>query len=229
MITFAKKILMVVTDKNRFEIKRMKYAAFLPCVLLIILWMIQLLELNFQTSMQWMGIYPRTVSGLTGVLTGPFVHAGVEHLFSNSIPLFVLSWCLFYFYKDTGYAVFPILWIFSGFITWCIGRESWHIGASGLIYGLAFFLFFSGIIRRFIPLMALSMLIVFLYGSMIWYMMPVWEQIDENISWEGHVSGAFSGLLCTFVFMKYGPQKPKDPFEFEENEEGDDDEATDEC
>jgi len=210
---------MAVTDKNNFEIKRMLYAAFFPCILLIILWMMRFWEWNFQTNMHWLGIYPRTLSGLPGILTEPFVHANVKHLFSNSIPLFVLSWCLFYFYKDTGYTVFPILWIFSGLITWCIGRGSWHIGASGLIYGLAFFLFFSGIIRRHIPLMAISILIVFLYGSIVWYMMPVWEQIEESISWEGHLSGAFSGFLCAFAFRKYGPQKPEDPFEIEENEE----------
>jgi len=209
---------MDVTDKNKFEIRRMIYAAFFPCILLMMLWMMRFWEWNFQTNMQWLGIYPRTFSGLLGIVTEPFVHANTKHLFSNSIPLLVLSWCLFYFYRDFGYAVFPILWIFSGIITWCIGREAWHIGASGLIYGLAFFLFFSGIIRRSIPLMTISILVAFLYGSFIWYMMPVWEQIEEKISWEGHLSGAFSGLLCAVVFRKYGPQRPDDPFEDEENE-----------
>jgi len=218
---------MIDSDKNKFEIKRMIYAAFFPCMLLIILWMIRLWEWEFQTNMHWMGVYPRTLSGLLGILTEPLVHADVKHLFSNSIPLFVLGWCLFYFYRDLGYTVFPILWIFSGFITWCIGRESWHIGASGIIYSLAFFLFFSGIFRRYIPLMAISILVVFLYGSIIWYMMPVWEQIEEKISWEGHFSGAFSGFFCAVVFRKYGPQRPEDPFENEEDEE--EEEVVEEC
>ena len=202
----------------------MKYAAFFPCILLIILWLILLLEWNFETNLYWLGVYPRTISGLSGILTEPLVHSGVKHLFSNSVPMFFLSWCLFYFYKDTGYAVFPVLWIFSGLITWCIGRESWHIGASGVIYGLAFFLFFSGIFRRAIPLMAISILVVFLYGSIVWYMMPVIELVEENISWEGHFSGALSGFLSAFVFRKYGPQKPADPFENEENEEPEEEE-----
>ena len=197
----------------------MIYAAFFPFILLILLWIIRLWGWNFQTDMHWLGVYPRTLSGLLGIFTEPLVHANVKHLYSNSIPLFVLSWCLFYFFKDFGYVVFPILWIFSGFITWCIGRGTWHIGASGLIYGLAFFLFFSGIIRRSTPLMAISILVAFLYGSMVWYMMPVWEQVEENISWEGHLSGAFSGFLCAFIFKKYGPQRPEDPFEIEEDEE----------
>ena len=197
-------------------------AAFFPCVLLLILWMIRFWELNFQMNMHWMGIYPRTFSGLLGILTEPLVHGSVKHLFSNSIPLLVLSWCLFYFYRDTGYVVFPILWIFSGIITWCIGRESYHVGASGVIYGLAFFLFFSGIVRRYIPLMTISILVAFLYGSMVWYMMPAVETLEENISWEGHLSGAISGFVCAFAFRKYGPQKPEDPFEDEE-EEGEED------
>jgi len=166
-----------------------------------------------------MGIYPRTLSGLLGILTEPLVHASAKHLFSNSIPLLALSWCLFYFYRDTGYTVFPTLWIFQGLMTWCIGRDSFHIGASGVIYGLAFFLFFSGIIRRYIPLMTISILVAFLYGSMVWYMMPAVELFEDNISWEGHLSGAVSGFVCAFAFRKYGPQKPEDPFEHETDEE----------
>ena len=199
----------------------MFYAAFFPCILLIILWLIRLWEWDFQTNLYWMGVYPRTVFGLLGVLTEPLVHASAKHLFANSVPLLVLGWCLFYFYKDLGYVVFPTLWIFSGFITWCIGRESYHIGASGLVYGLSFFLFFSGVIRRSVPLMAVSILVVFLYGSTVWNMLPISELIKENISWEGHLSGAFSGFLCAYLFRKYGPQKPADPFENEENEEED--------
>ena len=210
---------MALSDEIRFEKRRMFYAAFFPCILLIVLWMIRLWEWNFQTEFYWMGVYPRSASGLLGVLTEPFVHANAKHLFSNSAPLFVLSWCLFYFYLDLGYAVFPVLWVSSGFVTWCIGRESWHIGASGLIYGLSFFLFFSGVFRRHIPLMAISILVVFLYGSLVWSMLPVWELIEENISWEGHLSGAFSGFICASVFRKYGPQRPADPFEGEEKEE----------
>ena len=212
---------MEVSDGNKFEIRRMFYAAFFPCILLLIMWVVRLWEWNFQTDLHGLGVYPRTGSGLWGVLTEPLIHANAKHLFSNSVPLFVLCWCLFHFYKDVGYTVFPILWILSGFITWCIGRESWHIGASGLIYGLSFFLFFSGIIRRYIPLMAISILVVFLYGSMIWNMLPVWELVDANISWEGHLSGAFSGFLCACLFRKYGPQRPADPFENEENDDED--------
>jgi len=216
---------MVIPNENNFEKRRMFYAAFFPCIMVLILWLIHLWGCSFQTDLYWMGIYPRNTFGLLGILTEPLVHANAKHLISNSVPLLVLGWCLIYFYKDLGYAVFPLLWILSGIFTWCIGRESWHIGASGLTYGLSFFLFFSGVFRRYIPLMAISILVVFLYGSTVWYMFPVSELIEKNISWEGHLSGAFSGFLCAVFFRKYGPQKPPDPFENEEEEveEGDED------
>ena len=206
----------------------MFYAAFFPCIMVLILWLIYLWGWNFKTDLHWLGVYPRTASGLWGILTEPLVHANAKHLISNSIPLLLLSWCLLYFYKDLGYAVFPMLWILSGLFTWCIGRESYHIGASGLIYGLSFFLFFSGVFRRYIPLMALSLVVVFLYGGAVWSMLPVWELVEKNVSWEGHLSGAFSGFFCASVFRKYGPQKPADPFENEDEEEGEEEEGIEE-
>jgi membrane associated rhomboid family serine protease len=100
-----------------------------------------------------------------------------------------------------------------------LGRESWHIGASGLIYALSFFLFFSGIFRKHIPLLAVSLLVAFLYGSMVWNMFPVAELVDSSVSWEGHLSGAISGLICAGIFKGYGPQKPEEDEEEDEEEE----------
>lgn len=205
----------------KFETKRLLYAAFPPILFIIILWLIKTLEWGYNADWYQLGIYPRNISGLTGILTEPLVHANIKHLISNTFPLLILGWCLFYFYKDLAYAVFPLIWIISGMITWIIGRESWHIGASGLIYGLSFFLFFSGILRRYIPLMAISMLVAFLYGSTVWNMLPISELVDANTSWEGHLSGAISGLILAIVFRKNGPQKPKD-FEEEEEEDNED-------
>jgi Uncharacterized membrane protein (homolog of Drosophila rhomboid) len=203
----------------KIETKRMGYALLFPLLFILVLWMVPVLEWGLDLRWHQWGIYPREVNGLPGILTSPFIHADLKHLASNSVPLLVLGWCLFYFYKDLGYVVFPLLWIFSGFFTWLIGRESWHIGASGLIYALSFFLFFSGIFRKYIPLMAISMLVAFLYGSTVWNMFPISELVDRKVSWEGHLSGAFSGLIWAVVFRKYGPQRPPDPFEFEDEEE----------
>ena len=203
----------------KFEKKRILYALFFPALFIILLWLVLLVEKVWGANWVLWGIHPGKIDGLRGIITSPFIHADVRHLFSNSVPLLVLSWCLFYFYKDLGYGVFPVLWILSGFFTWIFGRDSWHIGASGLTYSLAFFLFFSGIFRRYIPLMAVSLMVVFLYGSTVWNMFPIAEIVDPSVSWEGHLAGAVSGFFCALIFRKHGPQNPPEPEEEDEEEE----------
>jgi membrane associated rhomboid family serine protease len=204
------------------ETKRLLYAFLFPCLFVLTLWLILVLEKGLGVDWHRLGIYPRTMEGLRGILTEPLIHSGARHLFSNSIPLIILGWCLFYFYNEIGWAVAPVIWLLSGFLTWCIGRESWHIGASGLVYALSFFLFFSGIFRRYIPLMAISLLVVFLYGSALWNMFPVAELVDPSISWEGHLSGAISGWLSAVIFRKYGRLQPVEPEDWEDSEEEED-------
>jgi len=203
----------------KIEKKKILYALFFPALFIIILWLILLVKSIWIADWNHLGIYPGKAGGLWGIITSPLIHADVKHLFSNTVPLLILSWCLFYFYKDLGYIVFPVLWILSGFFTWITGRESWHIGASGLTFSLSFFLFFSGLFRRYIPLMAVSMIVVFLYGSTVWSMFPVTEIVDPSISWEGHLSGAISGFICGFIFRKDGPQKPEPEEEDDEEDE----------
>jgi membrane associated rhomboid family serine protease len=203
----------------KIETKRIIYALLFPCFFVLILWLIFFLEQGLEADWRHWGIYPRSTQGLRGIFTEIFIHSDTKHLFSNSIPLIVLGWCLFYFYNEIGFGVLPVLWLLSGLITWCIGRENWHIGASGLVYALSFFLFFSGIFRRYTPLLAISLLVVFLYGSTLWNMFPIAEIVDPNVSWEGHLSGAVSGLICAIIFRKYGPQKPVETEEEEESEE----------
>jgi len=208
-----------VTDKS-FEIKQILYALFFPAIFVLVLWLAWIVEKGFGMNWAQFGIIPRTWEGLRGILFSPFIHQNANHLYSNSIPLLVLSWCLFYFYKDLGYLVFPFLWVLSGILTWLIGRDSYHIGASGLIYALSLFLFFSGILRKYVPLMAVSLVVVFLYGSTVWSMFPVTEIVDPAISWEAHLSGAISGIICAVVFRHQGPKAP-DPVEEEEDENED--------
>jgi membrane associated rhomboid family serine protease len=194
----------------------MIYSFIFPALFVLTLWIILLLDSSFGGDWYRWGVFPRRVDGLWGILTQPLIHSGAGHLFSNSVPLLVLGWCMFYFYKELSFAVIPCLWILSGFFTWLWGRESWHAGASGLVYALSFFLFFSGIFRKYVPLLAISLLVAFLYGSTVWNMFPVAELVDPSVSWEGHLSGAVSGLVCAAVFRNYGPQEP----EIEDDEEG---------
>lgn len=204
----------------RFENKRILYACVFPLSFIFLLWLIQVIEWGLGLQDLPFGILPRKPIGLIGILTSPLGHSGFSHLFSNSVPLFVLGWCLCYFYTTIAYRTFFLIWITSGFITWCIGRDAWHIGASGLVYGMCFFLFVSGVLRKHIPLVAVSMLVTFLYGSMLWNMFPISELIRENTSWEGHLAGAISGCFWAVAFRKDGPQKPEEPEGDEDNEDG---------
>lgn len=134
--------------------------------------------------------------GLQGVVFSPFIHSGVEHLYNNSVPLFVLLSALFYFYRPIRYQVLIWGFVSVGFLTWLIGRESYHIGASGVVYMLTSFLFFKGIWSKNYRLIALSLIVVFLYGSMVWGIFPQ----KERISWEGHLAGLFVGIGLAVIF-----------------------------
>ena len=189
-----------------------------PIAFVMLIWIIFWFEVRFGYRFNDLGVYPRTLEGLKGVIFSPFVHSSLEHLYHNSIPLLVLSMALFYFYRPIAWKVIGYGILLSGLLTWCIGRPSYHIGASGLIYVLMSFILFKGIFAKHFRLIALSLLVVFLYGSMIWYVFPV----KENMSWEGHLSGLIVGLLFAIFFRK-SIAKPK-KYEWERddyNEEND--------
>ncbi len=175
-----------------------------PIAFVMLLWLIFWFEVRFGINLNELGVYPRTLSGLKGIVFSPFVHGSMEHLYHNSIPLFVLSMALFYFYREISWKVIGYGILFSGLLTWFIARPSYHIGASGLIYVLMSFILFKGIFAKHFRLIALSLLVVFLYGSMIWYVFPVKEQM----SWEGHLSGLIVGFVFALFFRK-SIAKPK--------------------
>ena len=162
--------------------------------IVVIFWMESIFNFNFN----YLGIYPRKLEGLRGILFSPFIHGDTKHLFNNSVPLLVLSTALFYFYRTIRWKVLIYGLLLTGFLTWLIGRPSLHIGASGVIYMLTAFLMFRGIISKQYQLTALSFGVIFLYGSFIWYIFPT----DPKISWEGHLSGFLVGVLFAFIFNK---------------------------
>lgn len=167
-----------------------------PLLFVMALWIVFWVETRFGINLNPYGIYPRTWEGLRGIAFGPFIHGSLEHLFNNSVPLFVLTAALFYFYRRIRWRVLILGLFFTGLATWAIGRPSLHIGASGVVYLLASFLFFKGIFSKQYQLTALALAVVFLYGGMLWYVFPV----NPEISWEGHLSGFFVGLVFAFLF-----------------------------
>lgn len=207
--------------KMKKDIQRIVLAAIYPLFFIFTLYIIKILEVGMDWDFSHFGIYPLKKDGLIGILTSPMLHSDFGHLLANTFPLFFLSWCLFYFYRSIAPGIFFLIWLGGGAFVFLTGKPGWHIGASGLIYGLAFFLFLSGILRKHAPLIAISLLITFLYGGLVWRMFPYFSPI--HISWEGHLGGAISGIVCAFAFLKHGPQKP-DPFSHEEEEEENHDE-----
>lgn len=203
------------------EKKRMRIA-FIPTIVFIcLLWLILLLDTSLSLHLYRYGIYPLELKGVPGIFLSPFIHQSIKHLLSNSLPLVVLMWCLFYFYSQIANKTLIILWLLSGLLTWAIGRQAWHIGASGIIYSLTFFLFFSGLFRRHTPLIAISLVVAFLYGSNVWNMFPWSMHLDSNVSWEGHLAGGISGFIVAILFYKHGPQKPVKVWVDEEDDEED--------
>lgn len=180
----------------------------IPSIFVCLIWFVYWFEIQFGFNFNKFGIYPRSFNGFKGVFLAHFIHSNTNHLFNNSVPLFVLILSLFSFYKEIAYKVLVFGGFLSGFLTWCIARESFHIGASGLVYLLFSFIFFSGLIRKHYRLVALSLIIIFLYGSMIWYLLP----IKEGISWEGHLSGFLVGLFFALVFRNIGTIKEEYQF-----------------
>jgi membrane associated rhomboid family serine protease len=203
-------------NKNMTEDIQHKNNAYftIPLYFVLILWVVKWAEYKFGFNFAYYGIKPLTVSGLKGILFSPLIHADTGHLFNNSIPVFLLTMALFYFYKPIAWRVLIISWLATGVMTWLIGRNSYHIGASGVIYAFASFLFFSGVFRKHPRLMAISLIVTFLYGSMIWGIFPN----EVRISWEGHLSGGLVGLVLAIVFRKIGPHKKTYEWEEEEKE-----------
>jgi len=200
-----------------------------PTLLLILMWFVFFIENSFNVDLTPHGILPRTLMGLQGLLFSPFLHGDLNHITNNSIPLFILTTALIYFYRDVSLKVLFYGILLSGLITWVIGRESYHIGASGLIYVLVSFIFFKGMMTQYYRLMALSLTVVMIYGGMIWYVFP---EVDKQISWEGHLAGLITGFFFAIRFktpdyikdIQYNWEKPdfnpeEDPFmkRFDEN------------
>lgn len=187
------------------------YALLVVAAMWLMYWAEHLFRFDFYT----LGVLPRSIEGLKGIIFMPLIHSetDVHHILNNSVPTFFLLTALVYFYKDIALKVFLYGWILTGIMVWLYAENkgSYHIGMSGLVYLLAGFLFVSGVLRKFLPLQAISLFVVFLYGSMIWGIFPM----EEKVSWEGHLMGLIIGVFLAFWFKGNGPQRPKFQYEIE--------------
>lgn len=169
-----------------------------PAVLLLLMWIIKLLEYTFVLDFKTFGIYPGQFESLSGIITSPFIHGDFKHLIGNSMPFFLLITAIRYFHKNKSMQIILFSWILTGFSVWLGGRYAWHIGASGLVYAFFSFLLFSGILSKDNRLIAISLLVIFLYGGLVWGIFPT----KNNVSWESHLFGLMVGFIVAFFFGK---------------------------
>ncbi len=186
-----------------------------PFLLLVLMWSIHLLQHVYPHALYNWGILPQEWIGLRGVFFSPLLHAAdsFSHILNNSLPIAVLLGATIYFYREVVGKVFFFSWLSSGLLVWLFAQNtgSYHIGMSSVIYALAGFLFVSGTLRKHSSLQAISLFVTFVYGSMIWGVLP----LEERVSWEGHLTGLVTGIALALIYRKKGVQQPKYQYELE--------------
>ena len=184
----------------------------LACV--VLLWGIEVLDRGLGLQLHHLGIYPREPAGLWGIAYAPLIHGSWGHLLSNSFALLILGVALLYGYPRATIPALLFVYLCSGAGVWLFARSSFHFGASGLTHGMMFFIFTSGILRRDRLSIALSLIVFFIYGGMIWSIFPQ----EPGISYESHFFGALAGLLAAFLFRHLDPPVPEKKYDWEDED-----------
>jgi membrane associated rhomboid family serine protease len=177
------------------------------------MWIVFLYEIKYGFNFNQYSIYPRRIESLFGILASPFLHSDVSHITNNTLSFFVLMLLLRFFYSKVYFQVFIIGLLLSGIFTWLFARPAYHLGMSGVIYVLASFIISKSFFSKQYNLIALSFVVIFIYGSMIWYVFP----IDKSISWEGHLSGLITGIILSFCYKNEIKASPKIPLNYQQN------------
>ncbi len=202
-------------EQARFDRRRFLGALLLSAIFVSALWWIEVIGNWLGTSFTGLGVAPRTLSGLIGILAAPLIHSSADHLIHNTLPLLVLGTLAIAIYPRAFKPAMLLIWLGSGVGIWVFGRDSFHIGASGLNHGLMFFLFVLGILRRDRPAIAAAMIAFFLYGGMLLTVLPG----DPKISWEAHLFGALAGILAALLFFRRDPAPPRKVYSWELEDE----------
>jgi len=190
----------------------------LPTQMIMVLWGIHILQVQFDYHLGFLGINPSKFSGLKGIITAPLVHGDWAHLVNNSIPLFVLSTMIMFFYRKVAIRSFILIYLLTGISVWLLAapREVYHIGASGVVYGLVTFVLGSGIFRRNGKSIILALVVLFFYSGMFVGVLPN----QEGISWESHLYGAFVGIFAAYFFKEeIEPDEEEKIYSYEKEEE----------
>jgi len=206
-------------DRNR-----LRRSFFLATIFTALLWIIKAVEVVFHLDLVRYGVFPLRLSGLTGILTGPLIHGSWSHLFANTLPIIILGTALLYGYPRSAKPVFAAVYLGSGLGVWLFAREAYHIGASGLTFGVMLFLFVIGALRWDKRAIVIAMIVFFLYGSMIWGIFPS----EPGISFESHLFGAIIGVVLAIMFKNRDPAPLEKKYSWEDETVDEIDEGNDE-
>lgn len=196
----------------------LRRAAITALVTVATLFLIEVLDRALHLDLYRFGVYPRSLPELPNILFAPLIHGSWNHVLSNSFPLIILLTALLYAYPRSAIPALALIYIGSGICVWLFARESYHFGASGLTHGMMFYIFTSGILRRDRQSIALSMIVFFLYGGMIWTIFPQ----EPGISYESHFFGAAAGVIAAFAFSRRDPAPGKKHYDWEDEDPPDD-------
>jgi len=182
-----------------------------------LVWLVKIGETVSGADFSHYGIYPGYLQGLAGILWAPLIHSSYTHVFANTAPLLVLGTALLYGYPNSAKIVIPAVYFGTGLGVWLFAREAFHVGASGLTFGFMFFVFVIGTLRWDRRAITLSMLVFFLYGGMIWGVLPG----KPDISFESHLAGALIGISLAVLLRNHDPRPPEKRYSWEEDSRGD--------
>ncbi|MBK7633924.1 MAG: rhomboid family intramembrane serine protease [Saprospiraceae bacterium] len=178
------------------DYKKFLNSILIPLVLVLILWSVKLFEVISGIRLYFFGVYPREWSGFLGIFTSPFVHGTWGHLASNTLPLLILTSIMALFYRKAFLKSLVMITSVDGILAWLFARPSYHIGASGVVYGLIAFVFWTGIFKKNTKSVVLSLIVLVLYAGSVESIFP---GVEKNISWESHLFGAIVGLITAFL------------------------------
>jgi len=196
------------------ESKKFSNSLHFPILVIVALWAIHTFQYLADWKFSYLGIYPQSISGLKGILFAPLIHSDLAHLINNSVPLFVLLTIIKFFYPKVATRSFIMIYILTGIAVWSLARSVYHIGASGVVYGLVAFVFWTGIFRRSLKAIVLALIVTIMYSGMFMGILPD----QEGISWESHLFGAFVGIFTAYFYkeeLEADEEKKEDPFKDE--------------
>ena len=202
------------------DTRRLRIAFTVTVAFALLLWAVKLVEYFGVLDFTRFGIYPRRLGGLAGVLCAPFIHGSFAHLFANTPPIIVIGTMLFYVYPRAARVLLPTVYLGGGVAVWLFARDAYHIGASGIAFGMLLFVLTSGVLRWERRAIAISLVVFFLYGGMILGTIPG----ARGISFESHLSGALIGIVLAFLLRHSDPGPPRKPYSWERE-----DAETDDC